>query len=280
MLGELRETCRQLLRDDVVQVVIGYGQREPGMSVYPVFVTQPEQAEQLTWNEACHANLVAYVNRPDVRALGKAAVVVKACDERALVVLEQECQIDRSDIYVIGLACDGVDQPRTAKCQSCVNQTPRFADVVIGTAAETSQNPVERIAPLDTFLQKSPAERMAYWQHEFSRCTKCYACRQVCPLCYCRQCIVDKNRPVRVDTSATLKGNFAWHITRAFHLAGRCVGCDECTRVCPAGIELRLLNQSLTRAAAEFFDCEPGSAPHALPVIGTYSEDDQGSFVR
>ena len=47
-------------------------------------------------------------------------------------------------------------------------------------------------------------------------------------MCYCRQCIVDKNRPVAISTSATLKGNFAWQITRAFHLAGRCVGCDEC----------------------------------------------------
>ena len=70
-------------------------------------------------------------------------------------------------------------------------------------------------------------------------------------MCYCRQCIVDKNRPVVISTSATLKGNFAWQITRAFHLAGRCVGCDECTRACPAGIDLRLLNLSLAKAAEE-----------------------------
>ncbi len=80
---------------------------------------------------------------------------------------------------------------------------------------------------LDRLMAKSPAERWAFWKAEFARCVKCYACRQVCPMCYCERCIVDKNRPVVIDTSATLKGNFAWHITRAFHLAGRCVGCEN-----------------------------------------------------
>ena len=102
-------------------------------------------------------------------------------------------------------------------------------------------------------MAKPAAERWAFWKSEFARCVKCYACRQVCPLCYCERCIADKNRPVTIDTSATLKGNFAWHVTRAFHLAARCVGCDECTRACPAGIDLGLLNLSLAEAAEENF---------------------------
>jgi ferredoxin len=152
--------------------------------------------------------------------------------------------------------------------------------VVIGTAPDGARSSGEPAAALDKFLERTPAERMAYWQHEFSRCTKCYACRQACPLCFCKQCIVDKNRPVRINTSATLQGNFAWHITRAFHLAGRCVDCEQCGRACPVGIDLGLLNQSLTRAVAENFACEPGCDPQALPVIGAYSENDEGSFVR
>ena len=121
---------------------------------------------------------------------------------------------------------------------------------------------------------------MAYWKNELSRCTKCYACRQVCPMCYCRQCIVDKNRPVSISTSATLKGNFAWQITRAFHLAGRCVGCDECTRVCPAGIDLRLLNLSLAKTAEEAFNFRAGMNPDAEPIIGAYSQQDHEEFIR
>jgi len=271
-----------LLTDGTVQVVIGYGQAAADDRVVPVFITRPEDADQLVWNDRCFANLAKYLLRKEVAALGRAAICVKGCDQRALLVLEQESQIDRSQLTVIGLACDGVGEPRQAKCQSCDVHTPRQADITVGQAS--AGNPPAtadgRYAEIEAFLKKTPAERMAYWKAELSRCVKCYACRQVCPMCYCRQCIVDKNRPVVISTSATLKGNFAWQITRAFHLAGRCVGCDECTRACPAGIDLRLLNLSLAKAAEENFSFRAGMDPAADPIIGAYSQQDHEEFIR
>ncbi len=197
--------------------------------------------------------MTTYLKRKEIKRLGKAAVVVKGCDERGLVILEKESQMDRQTLRVIGMACEGMGQP---KCDSCKVHQPRFADEIIGTAADVapgfSPAPAGRMAgataatqPLDALMQMSPAERMSFWAQEFERCVKCYACRQVCPLCYCERCIADKNRPVAIDTSATPKGNFAWHITRAFHLAGRCVGCGECARACPAGIPLGLAQSHL-----------------------------------
>ena len=121
---------------------------------------------------------------------------------------------------------------------------------------------------------------MAYWRAELERCVKCYACRQACPLCYCERCIVDKNRPTCLDTSATLKGNFAWHIVRAFHLASRCVGCDQCSRVCPEGIDLRLLNLSLAQASETNFGYRSGTDPKADLILGHYSQQDQEDFIR
>jgi ferredoxin len=125
-----------------------------------------------------------------------------------------------------------------------------------------------------------PAERMAFWTEEFNRCVKCYACRQVCPMCYCERCIVDKNRPIAIDPAPSTKGNFAWHIARAFHLAGRCVGCGECSRACPAGIDLALLNISLHIAAQKNFGYEAGIDPKAEPVIGSYTLHDTEAFIR
>jgi formate dehydrogenase (coenzyme F420) beta subunit len=282
MLDELRETCRRLLADGTVQAVIGYGRPSPDARVVPVFITKPEDADQLVWDDQCFFNLTKYLSRKEVASLGKLAICVKGCDERALLVLEKESQVDRSQITVIGLACDGVGAPRLAKCQACDAHTPRRADVMIGKAAlpDDVAAASQRYAEIEAFLKKTPDERMAYWRKELSRCVKCYACRQVCPMCYCRQCIVDKNRPVSIDTSATLKGNFAWHINRAFHLAGRCVGCDECTRVCPAGIDLRLLNLSLAKAAEEQFDYRAGVDAAKEPIVGAYSQQDHEEFIR
>jgi coenzyme F420-reducing hydrogenase delta subunit/ferredoxin len=267
---KLRETCAKLLADGAVQVVIGYG------AGGPVFVRRAEDAGKLVWNAGCHANLTAYLKRKEIKRLGKAAVVVKGCDERGLVVLEKESQVDRPTLRVIGMACNGMGQP---KCDACEVHQPRFADDVIGEAAASSPES-KHASMLDALMQKSPAERMAWWAHEFERCVKCYACRQACPLCYCERCIVDKNRPVTIDTSATPKGNFAWHITRAFHLAGRCVGCGECARACPAGIPLGLLNLSLARAAEKHFGYRAGMDPNVEPLIGSYALTDKEGFIR
>jgi ferredoxin len=291
MVGLLRKTCRELLESHRVQAVIGYGQKHAELPPYPVFITSVEDIDQLVWNDECVANLTTYLTRKDVKRLGKVAVIVKGCDAKALVVLQRESQIDRSQIVVVGVACNGVvatgrrqdptsTPERAAKCKVCDVHVPQFVDITIGEAAASETEADKRYPDLDLFLTQSPDERMAYWQEELSRCIKCYACRQACPLCYCEQCIVDKNRPTRLSTSATLKGNYAWQITRAFHLAGRCIGCDECTRACPAGINLRLLNQSLAKAAEQSFAYRAGMDPDAEPVVGAFSEQDKESFIQ
>jgi ferredoxin len=280
MIDQLRQTCKKLLEEGAVQVVIGYGQDKPSMMPHPVFITKPEECSRLVWNDLCFANLAAYVTRKEIKALGKPAVIVKGCDERALVVLEQESQFTRDGIYVIGMACNGVGNPRAAKCASCAVRTPRYADVTIGEAEPATPGPDAEFAQLDEFMKKTPAERLAYWKAELARCVKCYACREVCPMCYCNKCLVDKNRPTAIDTSATLKGNFAWQIARAFHQAGRCVGCDECTRACPAGINLRLLNQSLARSVQRAFAYKAGMDKETPPVVGAYSLQDKENFIE
>jgi len=279
MSDALREHCRQLLAEGQVQVLIGYGQDGTATEPHPVFITRPDDVGRLVWNDRCRTNLTAYLKRKEIRALGKAAIVVKACDERALVVLEKESQLERDQLVVIGMACAGMEGP---VCRACDGRTPRWADVTLGAddLPPPSVPATPRYAELEAFLQKTPAERMAYWRAELARCVKCYACRQACQLCYCERCLVDKNRPTVLDTSATLKGNFAWHITRAFHLAGRCVGCDQCTRACPAGINLRLLNLSLAQAAEEEFAFRAGEDPEQTPILGSYSANDHEEFIR
>ncbi len=283
---QLRNRAKELLTSKQVAVVIGYGPTETG-EIGAVFVTDPDQTDQLVWDDRCTANLTTYLKRKEIKKLGKPAIVVKGCDAKAIVVLEIEKQLDRDAIYVIGMACGGVWEKEgeniQEKCFSCDVQKPLHCDEVIAgepMVAARNIDPHERYAKLQQLMAMPVEQRLEYWKRELSRCFKCYACRQNCPMCYCEVCVADKNRPVRIDTSATLKGNLAWNILRAFHLAGRCVGCAACSTACPAGIDLDLLNLSLAKAAEEQFGFRPGMKRNVEPLVGTFSPDDKEEFIR
>ena len=282
--AQLQDTATELLTNKKVNVVIGYGRLETGQ-IGAVFVTSPHQTDRLFWNDECSGNLTVYLTRKEIKKLGKPGIVVKGCDAKTLAVLESEQQIDRENLVVIGVTCSGIHVRGELqdKCLSCVVQQPPHCDVVIGEADSevaldvTMTNRYAKLAPL---LAMTTDQRLAYWKEEFSRCIKCYACRQNCPLCYCEVCVADKNRPTRIDTSATLKGNFAWNILRSFHLAGRCIGCSACSQACPAGIDLDLLNLTLAKAAEDNFHFRSGMTRNAEPLIGTFTPDDHEKFIR
>jgi len=277
---QLQEKATELLTNKTVNVVIGFGRLETDQ-VGAVFVTSSHQTDRLFWNDQCADNLTVYLTRKEIQKMGKPGIVVKGCDAKTLAVLESEHQIDRNNVVVIGVACSGIHVRGKLqdKCLSCDVQQPPHCDVVIGEAAP-NKTKTDRYAKLAPLAAMTTDQRLEYWKEEFSRCVKCYACRQNCPLCYCNVCVADKNRPTRIDTSATLKGNFAWNILRAFHLAGRCVGCSACSKACPAGIDLDLLNLTLAKAAEDNFQFRSGMTRNTEPLIGTFSPDDQETFIR
>ncbi len=135
MLDELRQTCRRLLADGSVQVVIGYGQATADDRVVPVFITRPEDVDQLVWNDRCFANLTKYLLRKEVAALGKAGHLRqrlrRAGPGRAGEGIADRPLADRRDR--LGLRRRGQPQP---KCEACDVHVPRRADVVIGQAAD------------------------------------------------------------------------------------------------------------------------------------------------
>jgi Na+-translocating ferredoxin:NAD+ oxidoreductase RnfC subunit len=70
-----------------------------------------------------------------------------------------------------------------------------------------------------------------------------------------------------------------FHVTRAFHLAGRCVSCGECERVCPVGIPLMKLNRKMEKDVKELFDFEAGKDPEVKPLLNTFNIEDPDDFV-
>ena len=297
MENTLRQKARELLEKGEVKVVIGYGWNKRKTHTTPVFITKPQDVEKLIFNPLCVNNLSLYLTRkfPDIKALGKPAIVAKGCDIKTIAVLISESQLKREDVVILGMSCNGVvykqelwkgelkPEIMPTKCHNCDVRNPHIADIIIGekvnfTPPDTPAGMVfDKIRELD---KKSNSERWDFWIEHFNRCIKCYACRQVCPLCYCERCIAEKNMPQWIETSAHPRGNLAWNLKRAMDLTGRCTFCGECERACPVNIPLNLVNQKLVLVVKDAFGHKAGYDEKVHPPMIVFNMEDQEDFIK
>lgn len=244
----------------------------------------------------------------------KIALLSKGCDSRAIVKLISEKGISRNEILILGIPCQGVvdlkklekkfpnvlegdvtergdkfvvicdgreyevpkEELLPEKCKYCEIPNPIIYDVLIGEMVEKKEENYEKVRELE---HKGIEERRRYWEEKFSRCIRCYACRDVCPLCYCEDCTLEKLNPQWIRRSVNISENTAFHITRAFHLAGRCASCGECERVCPMNIPLMELNKKMEKDVKELFNFIAGIDPEQKHLLTVFNPDDQEEFI-
>lgn len=288
-MNELREKAKELLQSGTVKLIIGYTGNAASNRTKPYIARTVEDAEKLAFNNYCVNNLAVYLTKKEYKNKGTIGIVAKGCDVKAIVQLIQENQINKDDLYIIGMNCNGVvgelgsefnNDTIANKCLSCAVRTPRLHHTLLGTLEEIPPKQNKYFETIQKLEAMSAEERWKFWEGEFERCVKCYACRQACPMCYCERCIADKSVPRWIESSAHTRGNFAWNIIRAFHLGGRCVGCGECERACPAGIPLSLLNMKLGIVAKKEFDYTPGMGLDTPTLVGNYNVKDREDFIK
>jgi len=191
--------------------------------------------------------------------------------------------LDLKDNFRLKIGDIEFDEPKIEviydKCITCKYPNPLVYDNLLADKVEprgTSEEGYERVAEIESMTTE---ERWSYWAEKFDRCIRCYACREICPVCYCKECLTDKWEPDWIRKSSNLTENTMFHIMRAFHMAGRCISCHECERACPVDIPLLDIYKKIEKDIIEKFEYEPGTNPKAKSLLTTFNPDDPGEFI-
>jgi len=274
MEKELQEIARKLLTDKKVDWIIGYENGYESGLTRPVFVNNPADAAKLVINKFCVNNLAVYLSK--FKKL-KVAIVAKGCDVRSVRELLKEHQIPRDNVAVIGVACEGVSGKNDGgknmpKCETCEDSGLQGVDFAVGAVKDLGRK--KNFTDVEAFEKLTSKEKEVFWDKEFEKCIRCYACRNVCPVCYCPDCFANRLMPEYLSKEVTAAESKVFQQIRMQHVFGRCTDCKACETACPVGIPLGLLTKKLSKDAKSMFDYESGKDLDTRPPLSTFKHDE------
>ena len=302
----------ELLADGTVNRVLGYKNGEFSYDVTPAIFTDAESIEKdFVYNGFSGSNFSKYLVKETIKD-GKVLVFLKPCDTYSFNQLLTEHRFDREKVYAIGIPCDGkadigkikaitgdgivsieekdgayvvdtlyngivtvsADDAMAERCVNCKSKKHVAYDELLGEEGDVIDSArFDEVAKLEAM---TPDERFAFWQGELSRCIRCNACRDICPACTCERCVF--NNPESGVENKAITDSFEekmFHIIRAFHVAGRCTDCGECSRVCPQHIPLHLLNRKFIKDINSFYgEYQAGAAVGSRAPLVNYTTED------
>ncbi len=309
---KIRQLAFDLLDKGDVDQVVGFTAGTIPMAFRPTVIKDKETTKNLCFSSFCGLNLANYVRRQK----GKTAVIAKGCDSRNIVTHIVENQVQRDQIYIIGVPCTGmVDKRKLAarfdtdiidikeegdsltvtlasdtqtikkadvlkdNCRTCTHPNPVLFDVMaLDPVAEPKlDNPFPDVDEIEAM---DTEQKWAHFQELTANCIRCYACRNACPLCYCPTCFVDEAGPQWVGKGQDKTDVQTFHALRAFHCAGRCTDCGACVEACPMGINVRDFTRKLNKDAFELFGWEAGLNLEKRPPLDTFSPKDPNDFIK
>jgi formate dehydrogenase subunit beta len=280
--------AKELLEEGTVNRVIGWEKGLFDYDITPAIFTGAKQLNtKFVYNVFCAANVSKYMVKESTKE-GKILAFMKPNDTYSFNELIKEHRVKRENVYIIGIPCneeikevDGKIAEDAGPCEYCLGKKHIVYDELIGVDPDTDvadpdlQN-AHRFDEVKELEAKSVDDRYTFWRKELSKCIRCNACRNVCPACTCIQCIFDNpHSGVQQRVAADSFEENQFHIIRAYHVAGRCTDCGECSRVCPENIPLHLLNRKFIKDIDEMYGVyQAGASLDEKAPLVNYTQTD------
>ena len=302
--------AKDLLSKGEVNRVIGWKKGDFSYDCSPA-TFDINNISEMIYTDFCGANLSKYLIEESKKE-GKILVFLKPCDTYSFNQLIKEHRIKRENVLVCGIECDGKldaykirdlgadgilsatavgdtvtvdtlsgkaeykkDDVLLEKCLCCKGKTFAVKDTVVGEEKDEPAKP--RMKGVEELEKMTADERFAFWKKELSKCIRCNACRNVCPACSCVNCVFDN--PESQIAGKANPDSFEeklYHIIRAWHVAGRCTDCGECSRVCPQRIPLHLINRKFIKDMNAFYgDYQAGADTETKAPLNQYNTGDR-----
>jgi ferredoxin len=270
--------AKELLSNGTVNRVIGW---EKGLfeddQTPRVFTSVEELDKDFIYDDYSVATVSKYLIK-ETKKEGKILAFLKANDTYSFNQLVKEHRVNRDNVYIVAVPSNGEAQK---------GKIHVVYDEIMDTDGKISAKKEESLEDKEAFNKErfemiakleamTADERFAFWQNELSKCIRCNACRNVCPACTCEQCVFDNPKSgVSQKAAADSFEEKMFHIIRAFHVAGRCTDCGECSRVCPQNIPLYLLNRKYIKDVDEIYgEYQAGEDSESRAPLNTYKTDD------
>ncbi len=309
----LVKKINELLENRTVNRVIGWKAGDFCYDVTPAVYTKEDNLDDFLFDGFCGANQSKYLIN-ETKEEGKVLVLLKPCDSYSFNQLIKEHRIDKEKVYALGIPCSGMldinkmkeqgitgilnitEDGDTVKAETlygikecdrkdvllerclCCKGSKHVAydELLVPEAEENELGGVDRFSKVAELESMTPEERFDFWRTELSKCIRCNACRNVCPACSCRTCVFDNAASgVAAKVNADTFEENMFHIIRAWHVAGRCTDCGECSRVCPQNIPLQLLNRKFIKDMNELYgEFQAGADSETKGPLTAFTKED------